>query len=387
MRGKGEDMTIGLQRNGSDRLTDLNKHFRLERLTADNKCDWEYLNLHSPHGSFFHTPEWLKVLEDSWHLKARCSIFYHQDDPVAIVPLFERRSHGLTYLTCLPESDISHIVFLDDMQSQVIPLLVLIILREAKKNGPSVILLNLPTPESNACLLKDRGMLRHRIEPFPTNGNMMVDLSQYPPQRIWNEIFCKRQGQRKYIKRFERGDFRIEEGGRDRQEDFHRLYSMNLEYIGANPNPRSHFDSLYEKLPPETVRMTFLENRENIAGGLVSFIHRPTSSMHLRYIALNRDLPNTYHAPYALYWEALNHAYSIGLSKVWFGGTPQDPQNANHRIKAAFGSHYIAAYSNVIPINSFGGTLFKLYMHFKRRRTVVHTEPGWTYKSDKAREV
>ena len=56
-----------------------------------------------------------------------------------------------------------------------------------------------------------------------------------------------------------------------------------------------------DHLTPDEVRVTLLANDSIVAGGLFLMIPaRPHKTVHLTYLSLNRDLPNTYHPTYCL---------------------------------------------------------------------------------------
>ncbi len=97
--------------------------------------------------------------------------------------------------------------------------------------------------------------------------------------------------------------------------------------------------------------MTLLRHGEQVAGGLLTLFHEPTKTAHLRYLALNRDLPGTFHPPYPLFWEAVNHAYERGFRKVHFGPGSRDQQRRSVQIKRAFGCQFEDIYGGKITVN------------------------------------
>jgi hypothetical protein len=209
----------------------------------------------------------------------------------------------------------------------------------------------------------------YRPLPFPHAGTMVLDLQVTPPQAIWDNVFSTVGSgvPRKYIRRFEKEGFHIRDTrAPDDLQRFYQYYAENLDFIEATPYPRSHFDCCLQHFPSDELRMTLLEKEGEVYGGLFALISWPKKTMYLKYLALNRQTPNRYHPPYALYWEAIQHAHAKGLRFVSFGSTPVDPENVTHRMKQKFGTVFVPEYRAVLSTSALFAASYKAYRLVKR---------------------
>ena len=334
----------------------------VEELGPRSNDDWNRLNLSSEGGSIYHTLEWREILERSFGIRSRYLLIYDDEEPIALCPWFEQSFMRLKGLVLLPESDLSNLINERPWDRDLIRLILTRSMSMAKENKLAFLLTS-HRDNGAAKVLFDLSPINGRnIRPFPINGTMSLDLDRFPPDMIWTDLFNKREGQRKYVKRFEKAGFEIaDKASRKERDSFYKYYSENLQSIGAEPYESQNFDILFERLPAEMIRMTLLQKEGEIAGGLISLLWPAKKTMYLRYLALNRGLANTYHPPIYLYWEAINHAYQQGYHKVCFGSSPPDPADKTHRIKAGFGCQYEKAVGGLIPLNRIYEALYCSY--------------------------
>lgn len=192
-------------------------------------------------------------------------------------------------------------------------------------------------------------------------GTMVLDLATCPPDHLWKEVFSKSGNQRKYIARFQKEGFTIRQATTPADhETFYLYYDQNMRFIEAEPFPRDHFLRLQTELPEGSVRTTLLGRGEETAGGLLTLLDHHLRTAYLRYLALNREFENHYHPPYALYWEAIEHAAALGFATVDFGLTSDNENNPIFRLKKRFGCQFRPQPAVVIPAKSsaiMSGTL------------------------------
>jgi lipid II:glycine glycyltransferase (peptidoglycan interpeptide bridge formation enzyme) len=99
------------------------------------------------------------------------------------------------------------------------------------------------------------------------------------------------------------------------------------------------------------MRITLLSKDEIIAGGSLSFTYMPQKTVYGTYLALNRNLKNTYSPSYNLWWETINWAWNRNFGKISFGRQKMDVSNPRYRIKSEFGTDFIPMYSKIFSLS------------------------------------
>jgi len=141
---------------------------------------------------------------------------------------------------------------------------------------------------------------------------------------------------------------------------FHRYYAENLMRINAEVLPLVFFQKLPELFSPDEMRVTLLSKGHVYAGGLLTFMHPVSKTAYFQYLSLNRNLPNTYHPTYSLFWEGLNWAWDNGYEKISFGRQGMDTKNPRFRIKTDFGAEYIPIYSRIVLFSKATSLLYRV---------------------------
>lgn len=199
---------------------------------------------------------------------------------------------------------------------------------------------------------------------------MMLNLKENCPEKIWEEIFSKKGDgvPRKYIKRFERDEIKIREvESIDDLRIFYKYYAENLKFINVEPSPLSYFEYCWNLFSSSERRITLLYKNYEIFGGLFAFIYPAKKTMYLNYLALNRNIPNTYHPPYPLYWDAILKASEMDLDYVCFGSTPNNINNITYRTKMKFGCEYKEEYRMMFPLSKLFKLGYQTYSYMKKR--------------------
>jgi hypothetical protein len=316
--------------------------FRVEDLNEKNAADWERLNEQSDHGSFFHTLKWKRILELRGY-RPFYFIVYQDDQPMALCPFYQQRIKNFKAIATLPDSPYNHIVI--DNADSFAPELIRTKCRSIAKNlGLSFALFGIGAEP------KDHFSGIGGVS-FPIIGTMALDLHENSLDTIWSRNL--KHDVRNKIRRFDYDGFELREI-HDVQdlELFYQHYRKNTrEYQHSNPHPFSHFKQILDNYSPKELRITLLQRREEVAGGLMMFLYDPKKTMYLRYLSINRDMPNRYTPYWYLCWDALKTAARIGYTSVVFGRTPPNEVGIYYHIKAQFGCYYQTRYVTVLPLS------------------------------------
>ena len=201
---------------------------------------------------------------------------------------------------------------------------------------------------------------------------MVLDLSQNPPDLLW-DTFSARRGQRKFIRRFDEHGFSITEiHSSEHLKDFYMYYKENMEHNKYRPQPFSRFTDICRYMSGD-IRITLLSKRDIVAGGMLMMLEKTRGRVSTIYLSLNRNLPNTYHAPYYLWWDAINWAWDHDYSRISFGAVHgQDEKDPRYRIKYDLGARFQPIYSGLIPLRRAYSMNMEWDAWRKNRRSSTH---------------
>jgi len=329
--------------------------YSIQELSEENAGDWDEFNNRCPEGTFYHTVKWKNLLENTLNIDLKYWIIWKGQKMVGILPFMNRPLVFLKGLEPIPHSEFNNILLKDDLDLRDLDKVLTLF---ASKY--SFLSLNM----DSKLLWDHMGYNHHSSE---NTGNMVLDLRQNPPDKIW-EDFTARKGQRRFIRRFGEKGFWIREI--HEQEDmktFYRYYAENLARINGDILPLAFFQSLLEAYSQDEMRVTLLSKEDICAGGLLTFVHPASKTVYFEYLSLNRGLPNTYHPTYPLFWEGLNWAWDNGYQKVSFGRQRFDPKSARFQIKAGFGAKYVPIYSNIVLFSRTASILYRFKRIYRGR--------------------
>jgi hypothetical protein len=321
--------------------------YRAVELDESNASDWEELNEKSPDGSLFHTLKWKQILEKSLGFKPCYFLIYRNNQPVGLCPFYQRRVMGFDGLMSLPDATLNpcnHIILVDRHASTVGDAL-----QKCKDIAKThkLSFMAFGIKEDLAHPLLKLNMPLHQA-----GGNMVLDLHQSPPDKIW-QLFSNNQ--RNKIRRFDKDGFALHDIASSGEVDaFCRFYQVNLRHIGGNPHPFRYFTELmraYSDRSPPEILWTLLRRNEQVAGGLLALLYSAKRTMYWRYLSLNRELPNVYTPFYYVLWHAVRKAVELGYETIDFGGTPPDPSDVHYRMKARFQCRYEKKYLAILPLS------------------------------------
>lgn len=336
--------------------------YRLERLSDRNADVWEEFNDHSMEGSAFHSLWWKELVEGTSPTEMHYFLQYRDDEIHALFP-FKQHSIGPfgglvppTDPQCLP------VILADGLDSRALRCAVED-LRKVTIGGTTLSFIVLSTMHSGVF----DGLAHYRLLPWSHYGDMVLDLSEFPPERIWHS-FRQTGGQRKYIRRFDKDGFAVTEARTlDDLRLFYTYYEANIRHIGATPWPFSRFAWLCDS-KADDVRITLLSKGPLVAGGLLQLLDRPRKTVYSLYLSLNRALPG-YHPTYYLHWEAVTWAWEHGYEKVSFGVQRPDDENPRYLIKKSFGAQFTPWHSRLIPLTR----PFSVVARWRSRRSLHHS--------------
>ena len=267
-------------------------NLRIEELNNVNINVWDDFNQRMDEGTFYHTTKWKRILE----LLGYSSYYYlifDGDEPVAICPFFETNIKGFKGITSLPDSDYNHLIIQDNDPYIIEFIRKELELRAKEKSWAFVILNSLDKNFENK--------LNTSYYPNFSIGTMGLDIEKLNPDKIWNEVFTAKKGQRKYIKRFEKDGFQIRNIDSSKDiKTLYKYYQRNIKHIKGNEYTYSHFNDLYDIYSPKNIHSALLCKEDFIAGGFLNFLDSSNKTLYMRYIAINRDVSNKYHVQYYL---------------------------------------------------------------------------------------
>lgn len=333
----------------------------VEELCLDNEKDWKEFNEKTYGGSFFHTLKWKSILESSFGYESHYFLVYYKDRVIAACPFFESTLKGFKGLM-LPDSDYKHILVDKQNFNHLAGKAIMNKCYEiSQRNRLSFILINTLSKE-----IKDHFNEFNPL-PFPTIGNMMLDLKENNAEKIWNNIFTARENQRKYIRRFTKDGFKIKEAKSLKDlKIFYKYYKANLEYINAVPYPFSHFEEIWNSYSSTNMIITLLHKNKKVFGGQLHFFDPSRKTIYLRYLALNRDIPRKYTPTYYIFWDAILRASRMGYTNVCYGSTPPNPDGIYYRLKKKFGCYYEENYSIIFPLSTTFKVTYYAYQFAKK---------------------
>jgi CelD/BcsL family acetyltransferase involved in cellulose biosynthesis len=326
-----------------------------EELNDSNATDWQMLNRASPDGTFFHTLEWKKTLEQAVGYKSRYFLVFEDDRPVALCPFYEQTIRGFRGLVSLPEATLNpynHIIIMRKEEQEISQLL--------HKSREIVHRCGLSSGALGITEDHVDHFVKLNVPLHPLGGNMVLDLQRNDPETIWNSKFEHKERQK--IRRLERHGFGFDDTlSLEALDIFHELYRANLERKGVTPHPLSYFRHIFDSYGKSgQMMLTLLRRNDEAAAGLLCLLYPSRQTMYCRYLALNRQLGKEIYTPtYGIYWKTILRAHELGYRIVDFGTsvpeyTNGDQVQASSRrrtFKEKFGCAYKKKYHAILPVS------------------------------------
>jgi hypothetical protein len=334
--------------------------YYIENLNSTNAVKWEELNNNSKEGSFFHSLKWKQIVDNYPDFKTHYFLLFKNNSIFGIFPFIEGKSYFFNGLMPLPGAGHSNAIIQDYRD----PSGFLYFIKEFQKNieKKRISFLYLSTLHKEIL----DGLKKYPTVPYSDKGNMILNLRESPPEKIWDN-FSAKKGQRKFIRRFDENGYSLTEiHSLEDLKLFYKYYQENINFIGGTLQTFSHFTDLWNTFSSNEMRITLLSKESTVAGGVLMFPYQPQKTVYLLYLCLNRNLPNTYHPTYYLYWDAVNWAWNNGFEKISFGAQLLDENNIHFRIKQEFGGNSEPIYSKMIPLTKNFSLAFRCKQYFNR---------------------
>jgi len=315
--------------------------------------EWNEFALGCQDATFYHTPEWMRLLRNSFDFRIGCLAAEDDNEIVGLLPFTVSGKGIYRVIDSLPHSDYGG------------PLV-----RQGSKRD---VMLSLSNHLRKMCV--DEGIVASRLTfshkdlaisfaEVPARGgrplyvihsdvgDVIIDLVKKPIERIWNEEFDSRRGQRKYLRRFERDGFRVVEARNSHHlQSFYKLYWKNMNSVGGRPVPYRFFKNAWRDLRSGQF-VALLVGKSDFLGSIGFFLYEEKNSIYLRYAGIDKDLCDTrYHIMTYLFWETIKWASERNVRYVHMGATPNSPESLHYRQKMGFGGVFLPQYRVMIGYN------------------------------------
>ncbi len=183
-------------------------------------------------------------------------------------------------------------------------------------------------PEARQALLAKAADLAREL------GVSHIELRQGSPQPVeWRDatpkvtmelvlpesvdVFWKglSSGMRNKIRNAQKNRLRVEWGGAESVETFHKVFSTNMRNLGTPVYPQRWFGNLCTQFPEDVKILTLWDNDEAVASGLITCFR---NALELPWSATLPESRKKYSAV-LLYWTLLEWAISNGYRRVDLG--------------------------------------------------------------------
>lgn len=321
-----------------------------------DESEWDEFVADSPEGTFFHTLKWKNVLEKSFPYKSSylCIRDSTGGQLVGVCPLFfTKKMWPFKVLDSLPDSDLGGPLFKEEYKKDAAKALLNYLTELGVNNGIAYTKMRL----SNLEVCEYLRTTDSKIDDH--SGTMTLDLNKKPMDVIWDEIFTKKGGQRRLIRRFEKDGFQCRDAKCSEDlNNFYKIYCEHKNHIGASPYPLIYFENIWSLLHPDNFSIILVEKENECIGASAFFIYEEHRSIYLCYVGYNKELlSNRYNYSYYARWKEIEWAQKNGFRYVSFGPSPKDSNSVYHSRKSSFGCEFNQDYYLYIPRNK---TLFFL---------------------------
>lgn len=321
-------------------------HYSVEDLNGSNVKDWNTLVEVDKQGSFYHTLTW-KNVADHFN-KTKYFLVYRDNEALALCPLkYDRWSvKNLFSWGELSNLEDAPLIISDPNDAQISREIISRCKQILSTEHLSFVSLNLS--ESSKDCFKSMGLPSNPMTGAAA-GNMTLNLQEYSPQRIWQDLFRKHE--RRKAELLLKEGWAVDEMKSDGElENFYAYFKMNMEHLRLANYPRlSFFKYLKENLTSREMLVFLLRRNGIFGGGLLVFLYEAKETMYYAFLASNRNVSTRYSPGFALFWHGIKKATEIGYTNVVFGGTHNDPSDVHYRIKAKFGCRFELRYRVNFP--------------------------------------
>jgi hypothetical protein len=306
--------------------------------------EWEPFLQTCPNATFYHTPQWKKVLEEAFLQPLYLAVREENGVLVAICPGFIVKSGMVKIYQSNPRSDYAGPIISPTCFGRVYEALISYLRGLSHRNGVAYAKLNLMDADFK------RVFSSSALTESNVGGVVELDLKATPHAYIWSKVL--RQKMRTKIRAIEKHGFHAEEAQtKSDLKEFYRLYESNMHYIGALPFPYSFMEHAWDLLYPENFRVTLVRGDRAIAGTANFKYGRGTYGA---YVGMDREKCRKYPIMAYLALEEVKRAEAEGRDFVSFGSTPNDPSERHYLQKMDLGGNYRKQTTVWVPSNSTG---------------------------------
>ena len=311
----------------------------------DDIEEWNRLVERSPHGTIFHTWNWLKVVEEYTNCKLYPIIGYKGTTPVGVYPLFYSKK-GFVRLVFSPPPKALLLylgpVFTDynKLKQSRRESLFTEFQTEVNKFIASELGANYIRVRTSPGLLDSRPLkwTGYEVQPLYT---YVIDLTK-GVEGLWKELNRKL---RVSIERSRREGVTVEIGGKEDLEYLRRALYSRFKEQGLKPQKdyyKNYLYNLYELYHPENMKVFIARYNEERVGGLVVLCYKDWSAL---WIGIPKtDLTGIYPNDLAQ-WEAIKWACEQGYKYYEEMDAGDDPRLRH--FKAKFNPELVPWYSAV----------------------------------------
>lgn len=315
-----------------------------------NENDWNNFLCQCPKATFYHTPEWKKILEQSFPLKLRCFAIENNGRIVGLFPTAISKGFLTTTMNSLPFSDYGGPIVQEECKKEALSCLAQFLREESEREGISWS--QVAFFEKDAV---DYFAQESNCTVDESVGDVLLDLYAKPLQRIWNKEFKKHAGHgpRNYINRIDKDGFHvIEAENRSDLQRFYELYHKNIQYIGGKPFPYKFFENAWLEHRSGRFAVLLVQRGSSFLGGLGFLFFKNENAVYLNYVGLDRrSLGSRYQMGTYLFWSGTKWASERNIRYVHLGLTPNDESSYYYKQKMGFGGIFIPQYRLVTPYN------------------------------------
>lgn len=299
--------------------------------------EWESFVAGSPQGTFYHTLKWKNVLEEFFGFETHYLTIRHPSGVlVGVCPLvLARKLRLFKVLDSLPDSDFAGPLIRDEYAEVATHALSIYLRQLATKN--SVVYARI---RCNSESLSDNLRMGNSKVETPV-GTMNLSLTDMTPDFLWENVFTKKGGQRKFIKRCEEAGLQNKEiESKQDLQAFYDLYSNNLRHIGAAPFAFRLFEYLYDSLYPDNFNVIVTSDNKRCFAAQGLFLYPERNAIYLTFLGIDREMEKRLHSTQYLHWGTIQWAQTRGFQFIGFGSTPSDPQSTQYLSKSKFGTTF-----------------------------------------------
>ncbi len=276
---------------------------------------WNDFGKSHERGSLYHQLDWGRLIERVFGHKTRYWMHTNESGELAgILPLVEIRSWMFgTYQVSLPFLNYGGALGRDAKVEKHL-------MREAWMHGK----------QRGIGHIEFRDAIQRADElPFRTDKVAMLRALPSDADKLWGELAGKLRSQ---IRRPIREGAQFILGGREKLDDFYRVFSRNMRDLGTPVYPKWFFDEIFQSFETNaSLGIVYIKGKP-VAAGLLLF---DGDTMEIPWASSLREY-NRLGVNMLLYWNVLSEAVHIGAT--WFDFGRSTVESGTYRFKRQWGA-------------------------------------------------